>query len=1544
MPQSHCQPVPGRCGRNSLSSVTAVFLAAAVTAGFLTTSMGAAAAAPAPVLPALMVTEIAPDNTGYDNFEFFEVLNTTGTDISVGTAGAQLSYTYTDSDDQSRDVPLSVPDGTVIRPGQATVFWVQYQTATVDTAGRTDADFRSYYASLDGTAPGGYPLVRVSGQAGLANGGERGIRVSDNAGQSISWSYYPAGSTGIDVSAHFRPGDGGTPALRVLGSGVPTPGAVDPAALEPAGPAPGPAPSEPQPTPAPAEPVPVPSPTGAPAEPNPAEGAELQITELLVDSPNVGGSDGYEFIEVYNPTSRAINFGDYQLRYLYPLEDLSNSSITDWPASPGNVSIPAGGTLVFWIKNGPNDGMDAEEFNRIYGTTLAAGTDIVEIHTGGMANGSARGIEITTKSGIPVNRAYYNLGGTKDVAAGQGLQYAADAKDRTRQALLGNAAPTPGAVSGQQAANPLQVLPLDGSAPEITDATSSTFSAGTELTIAAEARDNSIVRSLTLYLKSSADQDFTAINLQAANPGTPSSLQFTHKVAAADLTGKKWYEYYLVASDGGSTSQTQLRRINAEGADNAPVRLNLEEGQFVSGTTTVAAAADQYPSPVQLDIDGTTVESTDPALEDEPVFAFEAAGVDTFFRNGVLAGEDILHIFDDGIYEGYETITVSVPLSKVSPGQDTVLSVYSGTKAAPEIDPDENNDDFQIKNLRMILPDGRTLYPAGYTDPNRVLNMGDSAGKLDFFDASFTIPENAFTARSYAWDTTAVPDGGHNVSAEIPGYSLIRTVRVDNTAPELTTTIEEGQDYQGAFTIDASASDAGSGVDSISALLDGETIPLPYETSSLTLQAGSHDLAISGQDKVGNIAQKTIRFTTPVEQPSAEELSPADNTAVDGGPVTLSARVTDPSADHLDVCFREGYRLAPGTSSVASYRGTTSTAAGLDRSAKTLLDERELQKITGSDGVESEVSSSSEFPYQLFEVTVPPNAGTDYTARLEWTGSANPDAKVLMYVLNRTSGAWEEVDRHVTTGASGSSAFDLTAMVPAAEHEAEGKIQVLIQHSEGFAGADRSTRSTVVEPAHSEDTPRNEYDFTLGWESDTQYYNETFYEHQLNIHRYFLNRRDDLNLQYVFHTGDIVDESDKQYQWENADAAYRQLDQAGLPYGVLAGNHDVGHKTGDYGAFSNWFGAGRFNQNPWYGGTYQDNRGHYDLITAGGIDFIMLYMGWGPADKEIDWMNSVLEKYPERTAVLNLHEYLLTTGGLGPVPQRIQNEVVAANPNVAMVFSGHYHDAYTRVDEFDDDGDGTTDRKVHQILFDYQGLPEGGQGFLRLLHFDNAAGDVTARTYSPSLDQYNSNDPSLEPHHQEFTMSYADLGIEVRTKELATDAFSVDILSTADISCQTGVESGSLVTATWADPGEGERGWYVETRDPHGAVHYSPVNLLSFNQGPVPGPTDPADPVDPGNGNDGGTGNGGGTTPGPGTGGMGQAPDTSGPGTNTGSADPGQAGGILPSAASDTSNGSGALAATGVQRGWMLAAGAGLLLMAAGTVLRFAKRGRAAGN
>ena len=740
--------------------------------------------------------------------------------------------------------------------------------------------------------------------------------------------------------------------------------------------------------------------------------------------------------------------------------------------------------------------------------------------------------------------------------------------------------------------------------------------------------------------------------------------------------------------------------------------------------------------------------------------------------------------------------------------------------------------------------------------------MGDSAGKLDFFDARFTVPEDAYSAVAHAWDTTVREDGAAVITATDGEEVVSRTVRVDNTAPTVTSRIQDGTAYRGTIDIDAEVVDDGSGVAEVVARLDGTEIALPYQTSSTALAAGDHALEISATDAIGNTTTWTATFETYAEQPGAGLLAPAEGAEVTAGDVTLQAKVEDPQGDALDVAFLAGRRLDLADGDVAAHSGTVSDAASVDRTQPQTLSRAQVEKLAAVDGLTEDVTSTEAFPYQLFEVGVDAaDAGAD--VRSTWSGRANAGASVILSVQRRDGSGWDEVDRHVST--ADDEAFELDGVVAVDEYAIDGVVRMLVQHSEGFAAPDRSTRDSAVEPRNAADVPRSEYDFTLGWESDTQYYNENEmpgdpYKHQEAIHSYFLERRDDLNLQYVFHTGDIVDDYDVIPQWERADVQYDRLDEVALPYGVLAGNHDVGHDVGDYTNYGTYFGEDRFAQNPWYGGSYENNRGHYDLVSAGGIDFLMLYTGWLPDDASIAWMNEVLQRYPDRVAILAQHEFILTTGGLGAIPQRVLDEVVAPNPNVRMVFSGHYHDAFLRTDAFDDDGDGVDDRTVYSMLFDYQGLPEGGLGYLRLLHFDNEGERMMVRTYSPSLDRYNSDEPSLlgpadDPYaQQEFELTYDQLRIEPHARTLGTDAFSTEVLGGTEIASFTGVDSGTILSASWPLTEEGEYGWYVRSSDPYGAVDYSRVALFTVRAAPVEPEEPGTEQPEPGQGGSGNTG------------------------------------------------------------------------------------------
>ncbi|MFP3813636.1 hypothetical protein, partial [Bacillus sp. SIMBA_005] len=84
-----------------------------------------------------------------------------------------------------------------------------------------------------------------------------------------------------------------------------------------------------------------------------------------------------------------------------------------------------------------------------------------------------------------------------------------------------------------------------------------------------------------------------------------------------------------------------------------------------------------------------------------------------------------------------------------------------------------------------------------------------------------------------------------------------------------------------------------------------------------------------------------------------------------------------------------------------------------------------------------------------------------------------------------------------------------------ADVDRDGVITVLVQHSDGYAGEDLSTRDSIVDPYHPDDTPRGDYDFTIAWESDPQYYNEHYTQHQRAIHDFLLDQREAKNIQYL---------------------------------------------------------------------------------------------------------------------------------------------------------------------------------------------------------------------------------------------------------------------------------------------------------------------------------------------------------------------------------------------------------------------------------------------
>lgn len=268
-----------------------------------------------------------------------------------------------------------------------------------------------------------------------------------------------------------------------------------------------------------------------------------------------------------------------------------------------------------------------------------------------------------------------------------------------------------------------------------------------------------------------------------------------------------------------------------------------------------------------------------------------------------------------------------------------------------------------------------------------------------------------------------------------------------------------------------------------------------------------------------------------------------------------------------------------------------------------------------------------------------------------------------------------------------------------------------------------------------EPTPEPPEAYTIAWMSDTQHYSREFHETFFAMTEYLRDMEEELNLKYVIHTGDIVSSAAKEEQWKVATDAMSAI--AHIPAGVCAGNHDVRGSKVNYEYYYEYFGEEDCSYRECYGGSFENNRGHYDLIDVEGSRLLFLYMGYNVERDGIDWMKSVIEEYPDRAVIICTHAYFNTNLSLQEDGRLIREEIVEKYPNVYMVLGGHRYNVARVPEEFDDDGDGVPDRTVQQMICNYQAADSnGGSGYMMFFEVDEALGEIRGYTYSPVKEDY----------------------------------------------------------------------------------------------------------------------------------------------------------------------------------------------------------------
>ncbi len=283
--------------------------------------------------------------------------------------------------------------------------------------------------------------------------------------------------------------------------------------------------------------------------------------------------------------------------------------------------------------------------------------------------------------------------------------------------------------------------------------------------------------------------------------------------------------------------------------------------------------------------------------------------------------------------------------------------------------------------------------------------------------------------------------------------------------------------------------------------------------------------------------------------------------------------------------------------------------------------------------------------------------------------------------------------------------------------------------------------------------------FKLALMPDTQTYSRLYPEVFRSQTEWIAANAD--SFAFVLQQGDVTDNNIDE-QWKVAVDAMSLLDGK-VPYTIAMGNHDLGTRgstdTRNSDLFNHHFPYSKYNKQKGFGGAYEtgkiDNTWH--TFHAGGIDWLILSLEFGPRNCVLDWAADVIQQHPRHKIIINTHAYMYsddTRMGEGDnwLPQnygigkdiganavnngeQIWDKLVSRYPNILFVFSGHVlHDGVgTLVSE------GVCGNKVYQMLANYQrgvdGI-HGDEGYFRILTIDPTKHTVDVKTYSPRLKQY----------------------------------------------------------------------------------------------------------------------------------------------------------------------------------------------------------------
>ena len=261
------------------------------------------------------------------------------------------------------------------------------------------------------------------------------------------------------------------------------------------------------------------------------------------------------------------------------------------------------------------------------------------------------------------------------------------------------------------------------------------------------------------------------------------------------------------------------------------------------------------------------------------------------------------------------------------------------------------------------------------------------------------------------------------------------------------------------------------------------------------------------------------------------------------------------------------------------------------------------------------------------------------------------------------------------------------------------------------AAATKVTASSFVQNGLGLELGKD-YDYSFAVVGDTQCLN--YYQDVTNgtkymdgLYQWIIDNQSSKNIQFVMGLGDITqtyqsstnENSAYLKEWNNAKEAIALLDQAGIPYSLVRGNHDI--TTG----LNSFFGEGNDYYNTLLELEAQGKAGIFEKgkientwrkIEIGSDKYLILTFDWFPTEEAMYWAENVINANPDYKVIATTHHFMggdgtfsddidstfpsdqigdakwgeAVSGGF-VAPRILWEEVLSKYANVEMILCGH---------------------------------------------------------------------------------------------------------------------------------------------------------------------------------------------------------------------------------------------------------------------------------